>query len=403
MEQRLQLAEIASGLIRRNNMPAKEAEYFVRKFFECIGENLFHDNIVKVKGLGTFKVVSVEARESVDVNTGQRIMIDEHTKVTFTPDPVLRDAINKPFAEFETVVLNENTPLEAMEAMNLNEEATQTETNEELVTVPEVQEEQLSEVDVEEQLSEKVLTQAGQPTEVVIPEEQPVAATQIEQPEDPIEKDQPEETILDIQPVEAAQEEQSVEATEDEQPVEAVPDEQPVEEEPVTTPRQRSFWRVLLPVLLSLIFFVVGYAVGYERPVSLPEWQQLFSSKKETSKVQPTRPVTKQVGKSVSKTEPVAVATPNISSDSSAVHQKKTPSRQPSEVLAYPQVEGGEYYIVGIKGTEVMKAGKTLLNISIKYYQSKDYVEYICVMNGIKNPDIVPLDKELKIPELKHK
>jgi len=113
--------------------------------------------------------------------------------------------------------------------------------------------------------------------------------------------------------------------------------------------------------------------------------------------------VTKQVGKSVSKTEPVAVATPNISSDSSAVHQKKTPSRQPPEVLAYPQVEGGEYYIVGIKGTEVMKAGKTLLNISIKYYQSKDYVEYICVMNGIKNPDIVPLDKELKIPELKHK
>jgi len=403
MEQRMQLAEIASGLIRRNNMPAKEAEYFVRKFFECIGENLFHDNIVKVKGLGTFKVVSVEARESVDVNTGQRIMIDEHTKVTFTPDPVLRDAINKPFADFETVVLNENTPLEAMEAMNLNEEATQTETNEELVTVPEVQEEQLSEVDVEEQLSEKVLTQAGQPTEVVIPEEQPVAATQIEQPEDPIEKDQPAETILDIQPVEAAQEEQSVEATEDEQPVEAVPDEQPVEEEPVTTPRQRSFWRLLLPVLLSLIFFVVGYAVGYERPVSLPEWQQLFSSKKETSKVQPTRPVTKQVGKSVSKTEPVAVATPNISSDSSAVHQKKTPSRQPPEVLAYPQVEGGEYYIVGIKGTEVMKAGKTLLNISIKYYQSKDYVEYICVMNGIKNPDIVPLDKELKIPELKHK
>ena len=122
MEQRLLLADIAAGLVRRNNMPAREAEAFVRQFFECIGENLFHDNIVKVKSLGTFKVVGVEARESVDVNSGKRITIEGHAKVSFTPDPVLRDAINKPFAEFETVVINENTPLEAMEAIPVQPE-----------------------------------------------------------------------------------------------------------------------------------------------------------------------------------------------------------------------------------------------------------------------------------------
>ena len=78
-EKRMLVGDLAQGLVKRNNMPYREAEEFVRAFFNEIGENLFLENIVKVKGFGTFKLVVVEARESVDVRTGERIQIAPHT------------------------------------------------------------------------------------------------------------------------------------------------------------------------------------------------------------------------------------------------------------------------------------------------------------------------------------
>lgn len=77
-----------------------------------IEQALESENTVKIKGLGTFKLIDVDSRESVNVNTGERFQIKGHTKVSFSPDANLRDTINKPFAHFETVVLNENTVLE---------------------------------------------------------------------------------------------------------------------------------------------------------------------------------------------------------------------------------------------------------------------------------------------------
>ena len=94
------IQDLADGLVLRRGLPKKDADVFVRSVFEIIGEYLQTDKIVKVKGLGTFKLVTVDSRESVDVNTGERIVIKEYTKINFTPDPVLRDAVNKPFAQF---------------------------------------------------------------------------------------------------------------------------------------------------------------------------------------------------------------------------------------------------------------------------------------------------------------
>ena len=96
------IQDLADGLVLRRGLPKKDADVFVRSVFEIIGEYLQTDKIVKVKGLGTFKLVTVDSRESVDVNTGERIVIKKYTKINFTPDPVLRDAVNKPFAQFET-------------------------------------------------------------------------------------------------------------------------------------------------------------------------------------------------------------------------------------------------------------------------------------------------------------
>ena len=77
-----------------------------------IEDSLKHDKLVKIKGLGTFKLIDVDSRESININTGERFVIEGYTKISFTPESALRELINKPFAHFETVALNENTVLE---------------------------------------------------------------------------------------------------------------------------------------------------------------------------------------------------------------------------------------------------------------------------------------------------
>ena len=87
MDKKVLIQDLADGLVLRRGLPKKDADVFVRSVFEIIGEYLQTDKIVKVKGLGTFKLVTVDSRESVDVNTGERIVIKKYTKINFTPIP----------------------------------------------------------------------------------------------------------------------------------------------------------------------------------------------------------------------------------------------------------------------------------------------------------------------------
>ncbi|MDD3037646.1 HU family DNA-binding protein [Bacteroides sp.] len=112
MNERLTIQDLIDLLAARHSMTKKDAEAFVKEFFLLIEQALEDEKYLKIKGLGTFKLVDVDSRESVNVNTGERIQIQGHTKVSFTPDANMRDAINKPFSHFETVVLNENTVLD---------------------------------------------------------------------------------------------------------------------------------------------------------------------------------------------------------------------------------------------------------------------------------------------------
>lgn len=106
--------EIASAIAAKHGLSLQDAEAFVTSFFDLINDGLHSEKTVKVKGLGTFKVVDVRERESVNVNTGERVLIESHSKITFTADSVMRDLVNKPFAQFETVVLNDGVELEDM-------------------------------------------------------------------------------------------------------------------------------------------------------------------------------------------------------------------------------------------------------------------------------------------------
>lgn len=112
MNERLTIQDLTDLLAAKHSMTKKDAEAFVKEFFLLIEQALKSEKSVKIKGLGTFKLIDVDNRESVDVNTGERFQIKGHTKVSFSPDANLRDTINKPFAHFETVVLNKNTILE---------------------------------------------------------------------------------------------------------------------------------------------------------------------------------------------------------------------------------------------------------------------------------------------------
>ena len=128
MNERLTIQDLTDLLAAKHSMTKKDAEAFVKEFFLLIEQALENEKTVKIKGLGTFKLIDVDSRESVNVNTGERFQIKGHTKVSFSPDANLRDTINKPFAHFETVVLNENTiladtPIEDTEEEEAGEEA----------------------------------------------------------------------------------------------------------------------------------------------------------------------------------------------------------------------------------------------------------------------------------------
>ena len=102
----LTIGEIAAVIAEKNGLSTEAATTFVEALFDTIREGVESDGMVKVRGLGTFRVISVEARESINVNTGERLTIESHSKLTFTPDSTMREIVNRPFSQFETVAVN---------------------------------------------------------------------------------------------------------------------------------------------------------------------------------------------------------------------------------------------------------------------------------------------------------
>ena len=111
---KISIAELSEILVDKHNLQKQDSELFVASFFEIIQKGLEKDKLVKIKGLGTFKIIDVEARESINVNTGERVLIEGHNKITFTPDASMKELVNKPFSQFDTVILNEGVEFDDM-------------------------------------------------------------------------------------------------------------------------------------------------------------------------------------------------------------------------------------------------------------------------------------------------
>lgn len=287
---RSSMSILARILAEKNNMTISEAETFIKQMFEVANGVMQADKQLKIRWLGTFKVMSVKDRESVDVNTGERIVIGGRDKITFTPDNILKEIVNKPFAQFETVVVNDGVDFseidrkfafEAKEEVSASSEEQQTAEESESSPVdkvesipavaampdePKVKEEDaLSEVTVQVEDLSVVSEQAEVPISEIVEKEQPVA--DVQEPEQPVVKEAP------VQPVTASsvQEETVVSRPETMAPVsqtkQTVPADNPenaVEEEEddeVSSSDRKHYFmlpRYVISVAVILILLLIG-------------------------------------------------------------------------------------------------------------------------------------------------
>ena len=165
------LNTLGKQLADKSGLSQVEAELFIRKMFDVCNQGLDADKQVKIKWLGTFKVQATKDRESINVNTGERFTIEGRDKLTFTPDNILKEIVNKPFAQFETVVVNdgvdfdeidekfgeeqtEDAPSEVIDF--LDEEETATPNPDVVVTESEKEKEKEKEKEDEDELSKQI-------------------------------------------------------------------------------------------------------------------------------------------------------------------------------------------------------------------------------------------------------
>ena len=186
------ITDLASLLAEKHGISHKEAEMFVSLLFDIAKGALHAQKQVKIKGLGTFKLTSVSSRESIDVNTGQRILIEGRDKVSFTPDAAMKNLVNRPFAQFETVILKDDVDF----------------------------------TDIDKKYDEKVEEEA-------LPTEEPVQETPVVEEAPIVEEPVVEEPVVE----EPVQEETIVEEPVVEKPVQ----EEPIVEEPPVAPMQAAF------------------------------------------------------------------------------------------------------------------------------------------------------------------
>lgn len=176
MNNRLTIQDLAGLLAEYTGKDKNSSERFLREFIAVVSEGVYTDKLVKVKGLGTFKIIPVEKRESIHVNTGERFVIPEHYKFSFLPDKELRELVNKPFSFFETTELRENVDFTDMDVV-LDEP-----------DIKETEDESIEEMIPEEKhLPEEEPVVFSEEGSAVPPEEDPVVFSEEEpagQPED---------------------------------------------------------------------------------------------------------------------------------------------------------------------------------------------------------------------------
>ena len=429
------IKDLARFLVEKHGIKLADAELFIALMTEIINEGVHRERQVKIKGLGTFKLTSVSSRESIDVNTGERIVIEGRDKLSFAPDNAMKELVNQPFSQFETVVVNDGIELED-EYKEQVEETAPAEEKKEIVEEKAVEEIELS----REEPVEPIAVVAEMSAETMSVEE--------EKQEDKVQETMLETNVSEVEQIETAQE--TIEAASDnvaKDEEETLESSSEKEDEPVVeetdirendiedtenitaanTPHKSSSMKPLVVGFVALFVVLIG-TICFMFMKLCQQNEQIYNFKMEVQTLQ-LELLMKQYStmKGCSNVmKPVAVAekpapvekkptlvtekpisvTEKSTSDverPTSVAEKSVSSKEEDAYEALnksdARVRTGAYRIVGVKQVIKVKRGQTLSSIS-RLYLGPGMECYIEVMN--KSKELKEGDR-VKIPDLKCK
>ena len=418
---KINIQDLASALVEQMKLNTKDASLFVSTMFDIVQTHLEEDKIVKIKGLGTFKIIDVDDRESVNVNTGERVLIEGHGKITFTPDSLMKELVNKPFSQFETVVLNEGVDFD--DAPSTDDEAQESVEDDNstmpLVDFGERAPEFIPEIGIDPESEQKPKVEDETDQEWVI---EPVDST----PQVEVSAPATEETPAVIEHERGEKEERRLEEEEEE----------PIEDEYETHESKGKKWlTIILACLLGVgIGYILGNSFPYtqndqyldmilaEEAATTPESPKTVVAKPDTTQSvavadsvkQQTEPAAKAEVQPEAKPEAQADAKPEVKPEVKTVikPEVKSEAKPETKPAADPsngiheqyaakdaRVRLGGWIIVGTDKVVKVKEGETLTKISRRHF-GPDMECYIEVYNNLTKSSQLKVGQEIKIPKL---
>lgn len=374
MDEKLNIQDLIDMLAEKHGMSKRNADGFVKEFFQLIEDALETDKYVKIKGLGTFKLIEVESRESINVNTRERFEIQGHTKVSFTPDAVLKDIVNKPFSYFESVPLNNETIFEDILLENENGE-------------------------------EREEPESASPETTITLEE----TDNIEHTMPAVEADIPEKADTFERTYVAGDMN--------------TPEEPSFSESPVITGKKDASDSSTMRYFISIIILAILLCGGAVAFIYNPNLFEKFVSKpliggKSDSKIDDSAnkgntvlagsAIVKEVAEEMSRTDTVeagvnALFLEQISKEE-AISEPFSIKEKKKVTMPF-EPDSIEYTIIGTETVYTVQEGETLTKIALRFYGTKTLWPYIVRHNQdvIKSPDNIPYGTTIKIPRLAKK
>ena len=436
------ITQLATILVKKNGISNDEALKFVTAIFDIVKEGLETDKLVKIKGFGTFKIIDVDPRESVNVNTGERVLINGHQKITFTPDSVMKEIVNKPFSQFETVVLNDGVDFSDIDKLsNINENIDkQEETQEELQEIIQEEEEKKEEGKKEEGKEEvhDITPQESSNNDDVVRNQTTISPTkelaetftketaetstketaeetsekQIEEPaEKPIEEtaekliEEPAEKLIE-EPAEKQIEEPAEEQIEDFDKEE----------------NSHNFTTILLSIASCLLLMAASAYIGYlygieegrhqEKTSQISKYSTYLDKQNEelrTKRLAEEAKATKEAEKTkndttkqTAKDNKTDTTTNNKPKENNKTKEDNNDDNFSKYDTMDARVRTGAYVIVGIDKYIIVREGQTVGKIA-KALLGPGMSCYIEVLNGVTENEPLKEGTKIKIPKLRHK
>ena len=382
---KLNIYDLCSVLTSKNGLDDKESHRFIKAIFDVIQEGLDEDKIVKVKGLGTFKIIEVDDRESINVNTGERVLIEGHSKLTFTPDSVMKEIVNKPFSQFETVILNEG--------VDFPEPVVEEPAVEDIIADEPAED---KEIIVEPQIDNKVAEQSV--------EEEPVAEKTVA--EEPVAEEPVAEEPVAEEPV---AEDSVVEFTDDNDNVQSG-EENSVEESVFETSNNNSILRWILSGV-AVLLLILGAAYGgylygrYElsEEIAYKQMKADLKTAEITTKKAQVAIKKDSVAQEVDATKIGAMSIDNKDESANDVAKTETAKTSSDKYEDMDiRVRTGAYRIIGEDRAVKAKAGQTVEDIATKLL-GPGMSCYVEVYNGLDGKATLKEGQTIKIPKLELK